>query len=83
MENKRIRQDVAVTGEINITTTNEIIVTAVGGLNEKIKAAEARGFNKVVIPSKNFKHSIDPNDYKIKVVGARTLTDYLKEVLVD
>ncbi|MCK4474901.1 hypothetical protein KAU30_03570, partial [Candidatus Bathyarchaeota archaeon] len=47
-----------------------------------IKAAEAWGFKKVVIPQKNYEHSIDVKDYKIEVVPAATLDDYLKECLV-
>ncbi|MEM2439854.1 MAG: S16 family serine protease, partial [Candidatus Bathyarchaeia archaeon] len=50
IEGKPIRQDVAVTGEINLGVGDTIQVTAVGGVHEKIKAAEAWGFKKVVIP---------------------------------
>ena len=82
VEGKPIRQDVAVTGEINLGVGDCIQVTAVGGLYEKIKAAEAWGFKKVVIPQKNYEHSIDVKDYKIEVVPAATLDDYLKECLV-
>jgi Lon-like ATP-dependent protease len=83
IEGKPIRQDVAVTGEINLGVGDTILVTAVGGVHEKIKAAEAWGFKKVVIPKKNFEHSIDPRDYKIEVVPAATLDDYLRECLVE
>jgi Lon-like ATP-dependent protease len=83
IEGKPIRQDVAVTGEINLGVGNTIQVTAVGGVYEKIKAAEAWGFKKVVVPQKNFEHSIDIKDYKIEVVPAATLDDYLKECLVE
>jgi predicted ATP-dependent protease len=55
----------------------------VGGVYEKIKAAEAWGFKKVVVPQKNYEHSIDVRDYKIEVVPAATLDDYLKECLVE
>jgi len=82
MEGKPIRQDVVVTGEINVGVNGVIQVTAVGGLHEKIKAAEAWGFKKVIIPAKNYKHSVDPRDYSIDVVPAETLEDYLKECLV-
>lgn len=82
LEGKPVRQDVAVTGEINVGVDGVIKVTAVGGLNEKIKAAQMWGFKKVVIPAKNYKYSTDPNDYKIEVVPAETLEDYLEECLV-
>jgi Lon-like ATP-dependent protease len=83
VEGKPIRQDVAVTGEINLGVGDSIQVTAVGGLYEKIKAAEAWGFKKVVVPKKNYEHSVDVKDYKIEVVSAATLDDYLKECLVE
>jgi len=81
IEKKAIRQDVAVTGEVNIAIDGKIRITAIGGVHEKIKAAEAWGFKKVVIPKRNFEKSIDPKDYTIEVVGAETLEEYLKEVL--
>jgi Lon-like ATP-dependent protease len=83
IEGKPIRQDVAVTGEINLSVSNSIQITAVGGVHEKIKAAETWGFKKVVIPQKNYDHSIDVRDYTIDVVPAATLDDYLKECLIE
>ena len=83
IEGKPIRQDVAVTGEINLSVSDSFQITAVGGVHEKIKAAEAWGFKKVVIPQKNYEHSVDVRDYKIAVVPAATLDDYLKECLVE
>jgi Lon-like ATP-dependent protease len=81
IEGRPIKQDVAVTGEINLGVGDEIQVTAVGGLYEKIKAAEAWGFKKVIVPQKNFEHSIDSRDYQIEVVAGKTLDDYLKQCL--
>ena len=83
IEGKPVRQDVAVTGDINLGVGDKIQITAVGGVHEKIKAAEAWGFKKVVIPEKNYKHSIDPRDYNIAVVPAATLDDYLKQCLIE
>ena len=83
IEGKPVRQDVAVTGEINLGVNGSIQITAVGGVHEKIKAAEAWGFKKVVIPQKNHRYSIDARDYTIDVVPAATLDDYLKECLVE
>jgi ATP-dependent Lon protease len=83
IEGRPIRQDVAVTGEINLGVGDSIQITAVGGVHEKIKSAEAWGFKKVVIPQKNFEHSVDVRDYRIEVVQAATLDDYLKECLVE
>lgn len=83
LEGKPIRQDVAVTGEINISSIDDIEITAVGGLHEKIMSAQSWGFKKVVIPKKNFDHSILASDYEIEVVGASSLDEYLEHVLVD
>jgi lon-related putative ATP-dependent protease len=82
IEGKPIRQDVAVTGEINVSVNDVVPVTAVGGLHEKIKAAEMWGFKKVIVPAKNYKHSIDPSDYSIEVIPGETLDDYLRESLI-
>jgi Lon-like ATP-dependent protease len=81
--NKKIRQDVAVTGEITVDQTGKIIITPIGGTDAKIRAAEYWGYKKVVIPKRNYDHSINPSDYKISVVGAETLEDYMKEVMED
>jgi Lon-like ATP-dependent protease len=83
IEGKPVRQDVAVTGEINLSVSDSFQITAVGGVHEKIKAAQAWGFKKVVIPQKNYENSVDPRDYTIDVVPAATLDDYLKECLVE
>ncbi len=82
IEGKAVKQDVAVTGEINLEVDHSIMVTAVGGLYEKIKAAEAWGFKKVIVPQKNFEYSIDLKDYEIEVVPGKTLDDYLTECVV-
>ena len=82
IEGRPVRQDVAVTGEINLGVGDQIMVTAVGGLYEKIKAAENWGFKKVIVPQKNFDYSLDTKDYKIEVVSAKTLDDYLKQCLI-
>ena len=78
-----MRQDVAVTGEINVGSDDEVRVTAVSGLYEKIRAAEAWGFKKVLIPQRNLEHSVNPDDFDIEVVGCSNLDDYLRHILVD
>jgi len=85
---KKIRQDVAVTGEINIAsgdiqTESSIVVTPIGGAHEKILAAQRMGFKKVCIPKRNFEKNINPSDYTIEVVGCSTINEYIKECFVD
>ena len=41
------------------------------------------GALRVVIPEKNYKHSINAQDYTIDVVPAATLDDYLKQCLIE
>jgi len=82
LEGKPVRQDVAVTGEINVGVGDEIKVTAIGGVHEKIKAAEMMGFKKVIIPRRNYQYSINPKDYTIEVVAGDNLSDYLEHCLV-
>jgi Lon-like ATP-dependent protease len=83
LTNKKIRQDVAVTGEINIGCEDKILVTPIGGAHEKILAAQRMGFKKVLIPMKNFERDIDPKDYTIKVIGCATLDEYTKHCFVE
>lgn len=80
--NKKIRQDVAVTGEINIGIGKKIVITPIGGVNEKILAAQRMDFKKVCIPKRNFEKNINVSDYKIKVVGCTTLQDYMRECFI-
>lgn len=80
---KKIRQDVAVTGEINIGIDGKIAITPIGGTFEKITAAEKFGFKKVCIPRKNYDNSIVPSEFKIKIVPCDTIEDYMRECLVD
>jgi len=81
IEKKKIRQDIAVTGEINIDNEGKIIVTPIGGADQKIRAAMYWGFKKVIIPKKNLDHSIKPSDYKgIEIIGLETLEEYMNEV---
>jgi lon-related putative ATP-dependent protease len=77
---KPIRQDVAITGEINIgDSENKVIVTPIGGVHEKIMAAQKMGFKKVCIPQRNFEKNINPADYTIQVIGCSTIEDYIRE----
>lgn len=80
IKKKKIRQDVAVTGEITIDATGNIIVCPIGGVDAKIRAAQQWGYKRVIIPKRNFEHSINSKDYEIEIVGAETLEDYMKEV---
>jgi Lon-like ATP-dependent protease len=85
LSKRKIYQDIAVTGEINIgcggLKEDIIIVTPIGGVHEKIMAAQNMGFKKVCIPIRNFEKNVIPENYKIKIVGCATLEDYIHECL--
>jgi ATP-dependent Lon protease len=53
--NKKIRHDVAMTGEITLRGN----VLAVGGLKEKILAARRAGIKKVILPKRNEPNLVD------------------------
>ena len=85
LSKRKIYQNVAVTGEINIGCggigEDTIVITPIGGAHEKIMAAQNMGFEKVCIPKRNFEKNIDLSNYKIKIVGCTTLEDYIHECL--
>jgi ATP-dependent Lon protease len=57
LTNKKIKHDIAITGEINLQGN----VTAIGGLEEKLEGAKRAGVKKVLFPKENLK-----DIYKIK-----------------
>ena len=67
---KPIRQDVAITGEISIQGQ----VKPVGGIYEKIYAAEQAGIKKILIPEKNYKDI--PSGFKgIEIIPLANIFD--------
>jgi Lon-like ATP-dependent protease len=80
---KKVRQDIAVTGEINIGIDGQVVITPIGGTHEKIMAAQRWGFSKVLIPQKNYENDIIPDEYKVKVVGCATIEEYMRELFID
>lgn len=80
---KPLRQDTALTGEINIGVDDKVVVTPIGEVHEKILAAQRWGFKQICIPEINYKHNIKPSDYKIKIIPCATLRDYMKAMLVE
>jgi len=83
--NKKIRNDIAITGEITLDGK----VTAIGGLEEKLVGAKKAGVRLALIPKENDKHLekvkernstlIDDN---FNVITIETLDDALKYSLV-
>ncbi|MCL2322336.1 MAG: Lon family ATP-dependent protease [Oscillospiraceae bacterium] len=76
--NKKIRSDIAVTGEISLQGR----IKPVGGVYEKIYGAKRRGISKVYIPKENADEI--PTDIKgIEVSTVQTIYELIDEVLVD
>ena len=83
LKNKPIRNDIAITGEINLQ--GEVLV--IGGLEEKLQGAKRAGVKLAIIPKSNL---VDmkkirmrvPNleDDTFKVISAEKLDDVLKHV---
>lgn len=76
----KVRQDVAMTGEVTIRGR----VLPIGGLKEKLLAAKQAGITKVIIPERNKKDLIEvPTEIKqgIEVIAVAHVEDVLKNAL--
>lgn len=75
LENKEIRQDTAITGEISLRGQ----VKPVGGIFEKIYGARRKGIKQVILPEDNKKDI--PNGLKdIKTITVKTIEEVLSKV---
>ncbi len=72
-----LKQDIAITGEVSIQGK----IKAVGGVREKVYAAEQTGLNGVLIPEDNINDI--HQDTEIKLTTVSTVKEALKKVLVD
>ena len=85
LTNRKIRHDIAITGEINLQGK----VTAIGGLENKLEGAKAAGVKLVLFPKENQKHInkiIERNpslfDDNFKVIAIETVEEALKYCLI-
>lgn len=82
LSNKKVKADVAMTGEITLSGK----VFPIGGLKEKLIAAHKAGIKKALIPRKNFERDLDelPVEVKqkIEIIAVDTIDDVLKNALV-
>ncbi len=82
LSGKPMRSDVALTGEI--TLRGEVL--AIGGLNEKLLAAQRNGILRVLIPQENVKDLVEiPAKVKegLTITPVRRIEDALKFLLVN
>jgi ATP-dependent Lon protease len=82
LSGKKVRHNVAMTGEITLTG----LVLPIGGLPEKLIAAKRAGIKKVIIPEKNRINLEEiPEEIKkdLELVFASRIEDVLKEAIID
>lgn len=72
-----LRQDIAITGEVSIQGK----IKAVGGIREKVYAAEQAGLNEVLIPEDNINDIYQ--DTEVRLTTVSTVKEALKKVLID
>ncbi|MFQ5823979.1 MAG: endopeptidase La [bacterium] len=81
LSNKKVKKDVAMTGEITLRGN----VLGIGGLNEKLLAAQRSGIKTVIIPYENEKELVEiPEPVKkgLKIHTVKRMDEVLKEALV-
>ena len=81
LSNKKVRADVAMTGELTLTGK----VLPIGGLKEKMIAAYKAKIKKVIICKKNYEKDLDdiPQEVKenIEIIPVTNIEEVLKEAL--
>lgn len=78
IENKPLRQDVALTGEISLTGD----IKPVGGVSEKAFGAAQAGMKTILIPEKN-RNDIEQGHLGLRVVPVSTIQDVMREMIVE
>lgn len=81
LSNKKVRRNVAMTGEVTLTGK----VLAIGGLKEKSIAAHRSGVDTIIVPKQNEKDIIKiPNSIKskLKVILAEDVEEVLNNALI-
>ena len=80
MTNKKVRGDIAMTGELTLRGK----VLPIGGLQEKLIAAYKSGMKEVLIPKKNFERDLDeiPQEVKdgLKIYPVSTFKEVLARI---
>ena len=86
LTNKPVNNEVAMTGEINLTKQ----VTAIGGLDAKLNGAKKAGVTKALIPKENEedlekmrREGISPEGDNFEVVLVENIYDVFKHALVN
>lgn len=79
---KKVRQDIAMTGELNLSGE----VLPIGGLKEKLIAAYKAEIKRALIPLKNYKRDLDeiPDEVKkhMEITPVKTIDEVFKYTLI-
>ena len=82
LSDKKVRSDVAMTGELTLTGK----VLPIGGLKEKLIAAYKAKIKTAIIPQKNYEKDLDdiPDEVKsaMEIIGVKKVEEVLKIALV-
>ncbi len=78
IQNRPIRQDVAITGELSIQGR----IKPVGALYEKIYGARQAGIKKVLVPQDNFK-DIPQNVEEIEIIPIKYINEAYPHIFID
>jgi len=83
LTNKKVRADIAMTGEVSLTGN----VLPIGGLKEKLIAAHRAGMKLALIPQKNYERDLVdiPDEVKnsLNIIGVSRIEEVLKTLLID
>ena len=83
LSNKKIRADIAMTGEVSLSGN----VLPIGGLKEKLIAAHRAGMVLALIPQKNYERDLNdiPDEVKnaVEIVGVSRIEEVLERLLID
>ena len=82
MTEKAVDRHIAMTGEVTLRGR----VLPIGGLKEKLLAAQRAGVTKVLVPKANMrdiKEMDSPSIKKLTIVGVETMDEVLKEAIAD
>lgn len=82
LSGKKVRADIAMTGELTLSGR----VLPIGGLKEKLIAANKAGIKTALIPLKNFQRDLDeiPDEVKksLRILPVSDIQEVLKETLI-
>ena len=83
LTDKKVRADIAMTGEVSLTGN----VLPIGGLKEKLIAAHRAGMKLALIPQKNYERDLVdiPDEVKnaVEIRGVSRIEEVLKALLID